>query len=154
MHSRIFQISMTPIKEIDYVTEADYNYEHWFCREIADYVVESDDRNADIEWLKNCTKGLLFDKDKYGNYFIVKSKEDYFASRFEVFKNVLDTMKECTIEDFASGILGMWSLSNAYEEKFGFYVDADGEVITFDSFVRKCAVNEKYYIGNTLDYHC
>ena len=40
----------------------------------------------------------------------------------------------------------MWSLSNAYEEKFGFYVDADGEVLTFDSFVRSCATNEKYYI--------
>ena len=154
MHSRIFQVSMTPIKEIDYVTEADYNYEHWFCREIADYVVESDDRNADIEWLKSCAKGLIFDKDNYGDYFVVKNKEDYFESKFKTFQTSLDKIKECTIEDFSNGILGMWSLRNAYEEKFGFYVDADGEVLTFDSFVRSCATNEKYYIGNILDYHC
>ena len=153
MHSRIFQVSMTPIKEIDYATEADYNYEHWFCREIADYVVASDDRNADIEWLKNSTKGLIFDEDKYGNYFIVKSKEDYFESKFESFKSILDKIKKCTIEDFANGIFDIYSLNKAYDYKFGFYVDADGEVMTFDSFVRNCAINDKYYIGSSLNYH-
>lgn len=153
MHSRIFQVSMTPIKEIDYATEADYNYEHWFCREIADYVVASDDRKADIEWLKNSTKGLIFDEDKYGNYFVVKSKEDYFESKFESFKSILDKIKKCTIEDFANGIFDMYSLNKTYDYKFGFYIDADGEVITFDSFVRNCTTNEKYYIGSSLDYH-
>ena len=154
MHSRIFQVSISPIKEVDYITEADYDYEHWFYREITDYVVASDDRNADIEWLKSCAKGLIFDKDNYGDYFIVKSKEDYFERRFKVFQNILDKIKECTIENFANDMFELWSLKNAYEEKFGFYVDIDGEMMSFDSFVRCFAVNEKWYVGNTLDYHC
>ena len=44
-------------------------------------------------------------------------------------------------------------LKNANENKFGFYVDADGELMTFDTFIRKCVTNEKYYIGGTVDYH-
>lgn len=33
MHSRIFQVSMEPIKETDYICEADY-YDHWFTNKI------------------------------------------------------------------------------------------------------------------------
>ena len=48
----------------------------------------------------------------------------------------------------------MRTLKNAYEDKFGFYVNADGETMSLDSFVRGCSAGEKYYIGATIDYHC
>ena len=44
-------------------------------------------------------------------------------------------------------------LDQAVEDQFGFYVDADGELMTFDAFIRRCAINEKYYIGGTIDYN-
>lgn len=154
MHSRIFQISKEPIDKADYIDSGYYDYDHWFTNSVADYVSDDCNRDADIEWLKSCAKGLIFDKDNYGDYFVVKNKEDYFESKFKTFQTSLDKIKECTIEDFSNGMLGIWSLKNAYEEKFGFYVDVDGEVISFDSFVRCFAVNEKWYVGNTLDYHC
>lgn len=154
MHSRIFQVSMEPINEHEYITESDY-YEHWFTREIADYVNECTDRHSDIEWLAACykEKGISFDSDENGEYFIVTSREKYFEDKFNKFKEAISKVEKCSLEDFSKGLLNMWFVKDAYEEKFAFYVDADGEVMTFDSFVRGCAVNEKYYIGGTMDYH-
>lgn len=152
MHSRIFQVSLEPIEKEDYIEESTY-WDHWFVGEIADYVVDSD-RNEDIDWLKDCCNGLTFGTDDNGKYFIVRNKEEYFKKKFKRFKNAVDTIKSCTLEEFTKEIFAVWELKNAYEERFGFYVDADGELLNFDNFIRLCIVNEKYYIGGTLDYHC
>ena len=152
MHSRIFQASTKPIKEYEYLSESDY-WEHWFLNSVADYVVDSDDRNEDIEWLKDCAQGYIVDHDENGEYFVITSKVEYFENAFKNFTELLDKIKNYTIENFVAGIHEMWGLKNAYEEKFGFYVDMRGELMSFDSFVRHCTEGEKYYIGGTLDYH-
>lgn len=155
MHSRIFQVSLNSIKKEDYIDESNY-WDHWFLNEVADYVSEDCNKDEDIQWLKDCCEhhGLEFGADDNGEYFIVKSKSEYFQSNFNRFKEALDKIKDCTLDDFAKGFHEMWMLKDAYEEKFGFYVDADGELLSFDRFVRLCATGEKYYIGGTLDYHC
>lgn len=152
MHSRIFQVSAKPIDKCDYIEESNY-WDHWFLNRVADYVVDSDDRNEDIEWL-SCVRGITVGKDENGEYCVVDSKEEYFKMTFEVFKTTLDVIKDCTLEEFAKGISEMWKLQNAYEDEFGFYVDVNGDLMPFDSFVRRCTTGEKYYIGGTLDYHC
>jgi hypothetical protein len=49
----------------------------------------------------------------------------------------------------------MYNLKDAYDEKFGFYVDGDEfSLDTFDTFIRYAEVGTKYYIGATIDYHC
>lgn len=155
MHSRIFQVSKKPIDKCDYIEESNY-WDHWFLNSVADYVSEHCDRNEDIQWLKDCytTKGIEFGADDNGEYFIVKSKQAYFEYSFNKFMEIIDKIKNYTLDDFVQGFFEMYLLKDAYEEKFGFYVDADGELINFDSFVRLCATEEKYYIGGTIDYHC
>ena len=153
MHSRIFQASTKPIQEYEYLSESDY-WEHWFLNSVADYVVDSDDRNEDIEWLKECARGYTVDCDENGDYFVITSKVEYFKNAFKNFTELLGKIKDYTIENFAAGMHEMWGLQNAYEEKFGFYVDMHGELMSFDSFVRHCTEGEKYYIGGTLDFHC
>ena len=155
MHSRIFQVDIKPIDECDYIEESNY-WDHWFLNEVADYVVDSRDRNYDIDWLKSCyeSKGIEFGADKNGKYFIVKNKRNYFADKFEAYTEVLDKLQHYTLDDFINGIHDMWSLKNYYEEKFGFYVDVDGELLSFDGFIRYCTTDIKYYIGGTIDYHC
>lgn len=152
MHSRIFQVSLNPIPEYEYFSEFDY-YDHWFTNEIADYVDENTDREDDINWLKTYANALIFDSDDNGEYFIVTSKEEYFKEKFAAFHKFLDIVKGYTLQEFAAGIYEMWGLKDAYEDKFGFYVDADGELMNLDSFIRRCVTNEKYYIGGTIDYH-
>jgi hypothetical protein len=143
---------MEPIPKADYIGESDY-YDHWFTNEIADYVDEYTDRSNDIEWLKNHAKGFVFGVDDNGEYFVVKDKGEYFERNFNKFMEVINNIKDITIEDFTKGISNMWTLKNAYEDEFGFYVNADGETMTLDSFVRGCAMDAKYYIGATIDYH-
>ena len=152
MHSRIFQVSMNPIPKEDYIRESFY-YDHWFTSEIADYVNGDTDRENDIEWLQGYSDAFIFGADDGGKYFIVQNKEKYFEPNFKRFMEALNKIKDCTIQDFATGFFDMWTLKDAYEDKFGFYVNADGETMTFDSFVRGCATGEKYYIGATIDYH-
>ena len=153
MHSRIFQVSLDPIAKADYITESNY-WDHWFTREIADYVNENTNRSDDIEWVKSCCNGFVFDKDDRGEYFIVEDKEAYFKKKFESFTQTIDKIKNYTLQDFTKGFFEMWRLKSAYEDIFGFYVDADGELMNLDRFVRLCATNVKYYIGSTIDYHC
>lgn len=151
MHSRIFQVSMEPIEKENYICEADY-WEHWFTREIADYVSDDCDREGDIERLGNIAKGYFVGKDDNGEYIIVTNKEEYFSYAYVKFMEALNKIGKPTPEEFTNRI-SLWDLNQAMEDKFGFYVDVDGELMTFDSFVRRCVINEKYYIGGTLDYH-
>ena len=153
MHSRIFQVSMEPIKKEDYIRESDY-WEHWFTSQIADYVDGDTDRESDIDWLSEYSNAFVFGKDDGREYFIVKDKAEYFKHSFKRFTEAINTIKDYTLEDFIGGFYGaMYQLKDAYEDKFGFYVNADGETMTLDDFVRRCVTGEKYYIGATIDYH-
>lgn len=151
MHSRIFQVSMEPIHKGEYISESDY-YDHWFTNTWADYVSDDCNREDDIKWLAECAKGYVVNKDAHGDYLIVYNKEDYFADAFETFKEELIKIGCPTLTEFASGI-DLYRLNSSYEEKCGFYVDVDGELMTFDAFVRGCAQGEQCYIGGTVDYH-
>lgn len=154
MHSIIFQVSEKPIDKADYIDESNYIYDHWFTNSVADYVSNSCYRDEDLKWFEDCAKGITCGKDENGEYFIITSKEEYFESAFNRFKKLIDDIKDCTINDFAEGIDEIWSIKNVYEDKYGFYVDIDDDLMSLDSFVRLCNKNVKYYIGGTVDYHC
>lgn len=154
MHSRIFQVSKQPIKKEDYIGSDYYDYDHWFFHSIADYVSDDCYRNEDIQWLQDCVNGITFGNDDNGEYFIIENKEEYFESAFKKFKELLDSLKDCTIKDFTTEIQEFWIMKNVYEDKFGFYVDIDDELMTFDHFIRVFSEKDKFYIGGTVDYHC
>jgi hypothetical protein len=157
MHSRIFQISKTPINIEDYIDESHY-YDHWFTNEIADYVNGDTVRENDIDWLKACVenRGISFSPYGDGMHIIVEDKVKYFESKFNRFHDSLKELSTVSIEEFISGQCGlsMYNLKEAYDDRFGFYVDSDEtDLVTFDDFVRQAEVGAKYYIGTTIDYH-
>lgn len=153
MHSRIFQVSTNPINETDYIDECHY-WEHWFTNEIADYVANSTDRDSDIEWLMNCVKGIIISEDENGKFLMVTDRKAYFKKAFEEFKDAIDKVSKYTLDDFIqNSSYEVWLVGNSYEDKFGFYIDEDGDLTTLDSFVKLCRINQKYYIGGTVDYH-
>lgn len=159
MHSRIFQLSETPISKDEYISEYEY-HDHWFTREIADYVDGDTDRADDIGWLESCVSGIEFGVDEHGEFLIIKSREMYFDRLFTLFAAHLEEVNQkCTLKDFTDGIREMWNLENTYNDKFGFYVelttdtDRYTDLVTFDNFIRTSKDGEKYYIGATIDYH-
>ena len=157
MHSRIYQISKTPVDMDDYIDEEKY-YDHWFTNSVADYVDGDTDRDDDIEWLKDCyeKKGLSFGQDDNGEYFIVEDKTKFFEANFEKFQKELKELSEKTFDDFMSGGMSLYRLNSSYDDESGFYIDDDGEyygITTFDRLMRGATEGEKYYIGATIDYH-
>ena len=159
MHSKIYQISKTPIDKDDYIEESNY-YDHWFTNSVADYVDDDTNRNDGIEWLKDCyeKKGLSFGQDDNGEYFIVEDKTKFFEANFENFQKELKELSEKTLDDFMGGEsnMSLYRLKSLYDDKFGFYIDDGGEyhgIATFDRFMRCATVGTKYYIGATIDYH-
>lgn len=159
MHSRLYQISKTPIDRDDYIEEDKY-YDHWFTSSVADYVDGDTDRDDDIEWLQNCygNKGLSFSKDDSGEYFIVEDKTKYFEAKFKEFQKELKELSEKTLDEFMSGEsdMSMYRLKTSYDDDCNFYIDDNYEyhgVATFDRFMRSATEGTKYYIGATIDYH-
>lgn len=157
MHSRIFQVCAKPIDKDDYITE-DYYYDHWFLHQIADYVDDDCDRDESIEWLADCAKGYAVEQDNNGYYLVVNNKEEYFKNTYERFVGALKNIGTPTIAQFANG-LDLWNFKDAYEEKFGFYVElcydeCSHDLMTLDEFVRHVDVLSKWYIGSVIDYHC
>lgn len=156
MHSRIFQVSLNPINKEDYIDCSTYDYDHWFVNEVADYIIGSADRKGDIEWLKESVNGCTFGEDDNGKFFIVDSKEEYFSEAFDRFKEAIGKIRNIRIKEFVSKYElshAIWEVEDAYEDNRGFYVDADGEVMTMDAFIRRCLKGEKYYIGGICNYH-
>ena len=158
MHSRIYQISKTPIDKCDYIEEDNY-YDHWFTNSIADYVNGNTDRDDAIQWFKDCydNRGVSFGTDDNGEYFIIEDKSKYFEANYDTFSKALNELSELKFDDFISGKMGLslYRLKEAYNDKFGFYVDGENcGLETFDEFMRLAEIGIKYYIGATIDYHC
>lgn len=153
MHSRIFQVSTNPINETDYIDECCY-WDHWFINEVADYVANSTDRDGDIEWLMEYSKGIIISEDENGKFLIITDKEKYFKNAFENFQEAINKVSKYTIDDFIqSSSYEIWKIKDSYENMFGFYIDCNDDLMSLDRFVRLSPINKKYYIGGTVDYH-
>lgn len=155
MHSRIFQITKEPVTFA--IAEDDYA-DHWFTREIADYVMEDKNPEASLEWLGKHS-GLSVDAT--AKTVTVTSKEAFFKDAFAMFSKAVAELSTITIEQFAYANRdvadAVYYLKQAYDDKFAFYVEDCGEyagLITLDEWVRNVAMEGRaYYIGGSLDYH-
>lgn len=157
MHSRIFQVSTEPISTDELSHEHDY--ENCFVGRIADYVAEieykSENYKQDLKWLQEATDGIEVDVEK-GTMKVI-SKEEYFRSKHEAFQEFLQKLNNITltefIEQYGKVSLNLYNLQCAYNDKYSFYVDIDGETEPLDSFARGAEENKMYYIGTITDYH-
>ena len=150
MHSRIFQLTKEKCEPIDDVY---YDYEHWFTGSIADYVMNSNDREGDISWLLSYSNGALKRK---GDKIIVADKAKYFEDKYKSFIKGLEKLSNASFEDFQKPF-NIYSLESLVENKYGFYIEDCGEwggLTTFDEFMRRVENSDEFYIGATLDYHC
>lgn len=154
MHSRIFEISESSFIDKD---------DHYFfdfedlgsMPSGVDYVVETENREDDIEWLRDIMshyKGITFDDES----FIVSTdfKNEYFEKRF---KDLKERVEELTLEEFSDenkGMMELYYIKKAIEDRLGFRVfNYNYGNMSFDTFVRHMKPNVRYYIGGIGDYH-
>lgn len=158
MHSRIIQIETTPIPESDYILAADYDHEHWFLREIADYVDEDENRETTLHSFLDALS--RFGLEQFPDGFALKPgfHARYFAPDYARFRAVLDSISSSlTLDSFVKGEglnIKLFALRDAYEDKFTYYVQTDGLGLRpLARFLRLAKPGTRYYFGGTLDYH-
>jgi hypothetical protein len=163
MHSRIFQIETAPVDKKAYIMTGDF--EDGFVGQVADYVADSDNREEDIRWLIGNFESVanendlligssLIDYNPSDSSIIFKTgfKEAYFKKKFDQLQN---TVAKLTLKEFSDNGYTIYQIEKLLGEKFGFYVQmTDCGYQTVDEFIREnVKENQKYYFGNTLDYH-
>lgn len=157
MHSRIFELSDTPVPANERVKE--FCIPEWFCSTIADYVDDDTDRKNDIEWLMSCMGGIATLENGSTIVYAPDARKQYFARRYERFMKAIEQIKNVTLEGFAGidrayNVDGKMSeLRDAYEDKFGFYIFYKEQLMTEDEWMRFADLTKPYYIGGTIDYH-
>ena len=156
MHQKIFQISKNPIPKDEYLTEGEY-FDN-FVGEIADYVMESTDKDENKTIFRNIP-GILYNTEE--NTITVENKHAYFAGSYKNFKKQLQILSAITEEEFCQNhqtdlSYHMFLLDEAYNDKYGIYMD-DGYneygLITLDNFIRNCKNGDTFYLGAVIDYH-
>lgn len=158
MHSRIYQITTSPVPSQEYLSE-NYFSDHWFVGSVADYV--SGDLNRDNEiagFKKSLTENkvaLFHDSDCFS--ILPEGKESYFKNAYEQFNKAAKKAASVSLEAFAASdecSSLVYVINGSFCEKFGLYVSSDEfETIPLDEFIRYAEPEERYYIGNVLDYH-
>lgn len=157
MHSRIYQVSSSPVKEEDKIRE--YRYEDDHLNGVADYIVEQTsetDIKSDISWLSSVNKGIKVDVES--RTITITSKKEYFESKHEKFQELAGKLSGITLEEFIDGksYFDFYELKSMYEDKHGFYIDDNDEYIgltSMDNWVRNAEENKEYHIGSVFDYH-
>lgn len=161
MHSRIFEVKKVekeiPEIKADMLTEsllAECHNRFW------DYV---DDMNIQgvrqsFEWFSDCEGKLFETSENTPENRVFELTGDvrcrFFEKKYQMFK---ERAEKLTLEEFSGakeGSVKLWELSDALDEKYGFYILTDyfGYPVTLDYFIRN-APDGKYALCWAMDYH-
>ncbi len=161
MHSRIFQISKETIDVGDYIEASDIPV--GFQSGIADYVVDVEDRTAELKYLMESFSGIFMPEPGNNSFRIAPNgKKAYFSSGYKRFRELCALMLTTTLEAFIGTEAGpenkpfsllMYELNEAYSDKFGYYIYEDEELQPLCEWLRAADPQAIYHIGNVLDYH-
>ena len=161
MHSRIFQISKETIDVSDYIEASDIP--EGFQSGIADYVVDVEDRTAELKCLMESFSGIFVPEPGKDSFRIASNgKKAYFSGGYKRFRELCALMLTTTMEAFIGMEAGpedkalsflMYELNEAYSSKYGYYIYEDDELQALPEWLRAADQQAIYHIGNVLDYH-
>ena len=154
MHSRIFELSDEELSEEAWMQM--YDIPEWFYGTVADYAKESENRDADLGWLRESLKGVA---TLEGNTlsFCDDARVVYFKGKHEAFLRQLDELKSVTLEEFAGTTdnfsTKMHFLNSLYNEEFEFYFYHNDCFRTMDEWLRYADLTHPFFVGGVFDYH-
>ena len=158
MHSKIIQISDTPISKDDWISESDF-YEGGFVGWIADYVddeVTDSIRSNTIDDFLDKFNGMVevWDiTDEAEPNIVSFSVQDGFRKKYA--QNSIDKFKklvsQITVDDFPEGARIMADL--CLGDQLGTYIFYDDGLVTLVQWLSSVQEGVDYYIGAVLDYH-
>ena len=154
MHSKILQLSESPIAKEEWVEES--RFYDGFSGWIADYVagVDDDIRNIVIEDWLSCFKENLKDwvtVDKNSITF-KEGFRDYYS--YKILDEVKRIAKEATANSIRTGNLKS-ALEVLLGDPYGFYIYLEGyglikEAVFLTQYIQE---DTPYFFGGVIDYH-
>lgn len=159
----IIQLSETPIPQEDRLTPGFFDIEDQFLREVAEYVQEESNPEETIRAFQrelltgNPCAEPFHEQEERGVWFRAGFQEAYFRKAHTAFvrlagKLARETTLDGFIRDKPKGDL--FTLREAYNERYGWYVYYDTMTMTLDDFMRHHAkTGKRYYYGSSVYYH-
>lgn len=155
MHSRIYQLSSSPIEEDEYIIEDEFEVEQ-YC-DFAQYIAETPDREDDLVEIKKILES------QFPNVFKVDLDSlciTYLGNIEAIFqewrKSIQEEASKLDQGDATPGsVLVKILVPLGIRERF-YIVDYSGYPASFEdllNYFSKKEPGEKLYIGGTLDYH-
>lgn len=153
MHGRLFEIREQRLDRDEWITEeAFYNEEtgSW-----CDWMVVSEDRERDLEWLKSALPASIF-KVEGDEIEIISDGKEFVEEWIEKLKSKVNSL---TYEK-AMSFLGLYQikngLNNMIDNDFMFYTDYSEYAHNPTEFIQDCLCNyqgKKLYVCGIIDYH-
>jgi len=152
----VYQIECSPIDKSDYITEATF-FDSAFLKSVADYVTQDIDTDNEAENLFAQTEkhGGKCNRTEKSLSFPAEYSRSYFKERFYRFKELVKDMCSIDLQLFCHNkILSskIREVSSCFNNRDEDYVYSDGEIETFDEFVRSISPGETYYLGGIVAY--
>jgi hypothetical protein len=157
MHSRIFELSRTPVHPEDRFNTNDIP--DGFYHNIADYAIDETNRAEDIAWFVSCYRSIIaIGEDGESITFDHMAKQDYFRFKHQKFIEKAAELSAVSLDAFVGDTpypidFAVYELNDAYKDKFGFYIYYENELVPMDEFMRTFSLEGIFYFGGTVDYH-
>ena len=157
MHSRIFELSRTPVSPEDRFNTNDIPED--FFHNIADYAIDDTDRTADIDWFVSCYRSIItLGEDGECFTFNHMAKQDYFRFKHLKFIEKAEELSALSLDAFMGETpypidFAVYELNDAYNDKFSFYIYFENELVPMDEFMRTFSLEGTFCFGGTVDYH-
>ena len=157
MHSRIFELSRTPVSPEDRFNTNDIP--DGFYHNIADYAIDETNRAEDIAWFVSCYRSIIaIGEDGESITFDHMAKQDYFRFKHQKFIEKAAELSAVSLDAFVGDTpypidFTVYELNDAYKDKFSFYIYFESELVPMDEFIRTFSLDGVFYFGGTVDYH-
>ena len=157
MHSRIFELSRTPVSPEDRFNTNDIP--DGFYHNIADYAIDETNRAEDIAWFVSCYRSIIaIGEDGESITFNHMAKQDYFRFKHKKFIEKAAELSAVSLDAFVGDTpypidFTVYELNDAYKDKFSFYIYFESELVPMDEFIRTFSLEGTFYFGGTVDYH-
>ena len=153
MHGRLFEIREQRLDRDEWITESAFYEEetgNW-----CDWVMVSEDREGDLEWLKSALPASIF-KVEGDEIEIISDGKEFVEEWIEELKKKVNSLTYEKAMSFSGLYQIKWSLSNMLNNDFMFYSDYSEYAHNPTEFIQDCLCNyqgKKLYVCGIIDYH-
>lgn len=160
MHQNLFELSLSPIPEIERITEnsleiGDIPNADWWC----------DEENRDeairrlVSTLYTCCPGLVKANLKNGTIaFRAGFKQAWLRNKYETAQAIARNIARMSEKEFTDGGgFAVMKLKWAVDDEFGTYIYSheDFYAMTLDQWVSENKLDgTMWYVGGIVDWHC